>query len=264
MLTFHMSICFYCKLLAVQQLESLSLSLSVVWFLIDFTVLDWRCKDQVEALMAVSLQGEKVILVPYMREHVPRYHHWMQDPLLLQATASEPLTLDQEYEMHLSWCQDPLKETFIVLDKALVEGKFIHRDPHVEGFPLCGFVASVEGMGNFMRNLELDACLFGFISETILISLMRMHSRGKGLAKESVLMMMAYAVENFGIQVFRAKIGESNGASLSLFRKLVSLSLSLSPLIYHPLTRKSSYIIDGDIGVTSDKAQAGGVAAFDW
>lgn len=40
-------------------------------------------------------------------------------------------------------------------------------------------------------------------------------------------MMMAYAVENFGIHVFRAKIGESNGASLRLFRKLVSLTLSV-------------------------------------
>ena len=39
--------------------------------------------------------------------------------------------------------------------------------------------------------------------------------------------MMAFAVESLGIHIFRAKIGESNGASLTLFRKLVSLSLSL-------------------------------------
>nr|DAD20289.1 TPA_asm: hypothetical protein HUJ06_021752 [Nelumbo nucifera] len=57
--------------------------------------------------MRASLVGEKVILVPYMSEHVPKYHEWMQDPALLQATGSEPLTLDQEYEMQLSWTQDP-------------------------------------------------------------------------------------------------------------------------------------------------------------
>ena len=39
--------------------------------------------------------------------------------------------------------------------------------------------------------------------------------------------MMAFAVESLGIHIFRAKIGESNGASLTLFRKLVSLSFSL-------------------------------------
>ena len=55
----------------------------------------------------VSLEGEKVILVPYMEGHVPKYHEWMQDPALLQATGSEPLTLDQEYQMQLSWSQDP-------------------------------------------------------------------------------------------------------------------------------------------------------------
>jgi len=57
--------------------------------------------------MGVSLEGEKVILVPYMKDHVPKYHEWMQDPVLLSATGSEPLTLEQEYDMQLSWTQDP-------------------------------------------------------------------------------------------------------------------------------------------------------------
>lgn len=43
-------------------------------------------------------------------------------------------------------------------------------------------------------------------------------------------MMMAYAVENFGIHLFRAKIGESNGASLSLFRKLAFEDISYSEI----------------------------------
>ena len=49
--------------------------------------------------MRVCLEGKKVILVPYTKEHVPKYHQWMQDPARLQATGSEPLTLEQEYEM---------------------------------------------------------------------------------------------------------------------------------------------------------------------
>ncbi|XP_054790305.1 uncharacterized protein LOC129295772 [Prosopis cineraria] len=81
----------------------------------------------------VSLEGEKVILVPYTEAHVPKYHQWMQDPSLLEATGSEPLTLDQEYQMQLSWSQDPDKQTFIVLDKDLVVGEFTHGEPHVEG-----------------------------------------------------------------------------------------------------------------------------------
>lgn len=38
-----------------------------------------------------------------------------------------------------------------------------------------------------------------------------------------MLLMMAYAVKNLEIHKFTAKIGDSNTASLSLFRKLVQL-----------------------------------------
>lgn len=57
--------------------------------------------------MKVTLEGKRVVLVPYMAEHVPKYHQWMQDSALLEATGSEPLSLEQEFEMQLSWTQDP-------------------------------------------------------------------------------------------------------------------------------------------------------------
>ncbi|KAE8659402.1 Auxin-responsive family protein [Hibiscus syriacus] len=51
--------------------------------------------------MGVSLEGQKVIMVPYMEAHVPKYHMWMQDPALLEATGSEPLSLQQETDMEM-------------------------------------------------------------------------------------------------------------------------------------------------------------------
>ncbi|KAG7011875.1 N-acetyltransferase 9-like protein [Cucurbita argyrosperma subsp. argyrosperma] len=133
----------------------------------------------------VSLEGERVILVPYMEAHVPKYHEWMKDPALLQATGSEPLTLDQEYQMQLSWTQDP---------------------------------NTMVGDVNLYMN-DLDDSLLAEIE----IMIAEPKSRGKGIGKESVLMMMAFAVKNLGIHIFRAKIGESNEGSLSLFKKLVGL-----------------------------------------
>ncbi|XP_059661182.1 GCN5-related N-acetyltransferase 9 isoform X2 [Cornus florida] len=156
--------------------------------------------------MGVSLEGEKVILVPYMKEHVPKYHQWMQDPALLQATGSEPLTLDEEYQMQVSWTQDPNKQTFIVLDKEFVVGDFIHGQPHLE--------AMVGDVNIYMNDLD-DTQM-----AEIEIMIAEPKSRGKGLGKESVLMMIAFAVEKLGIHIFRAKIGDSNEASLNMFRKL--------------------------------------------
>ncbi|CAL9222489.1 unnamed protein product [Arabidopsis halleri] len=156
--------------------------------------------------MKVTLEGKRVVLVPYMAEHVPKYHQWMQDSALLEATGSEPLSLEQEYEMQLSWTQDPNKRTFIVLDKDFIKGELIHGEPHVE---------AMTGDVNIYMN-DVDDPKVAEVE----IMIAETRSRGKGLGKESVLMMMAYGVMNLEIHKFTAKIGESNTASLSLFRKL--------------------------------------------
>ncbi|XP_042490594.1 N-acetyltransferase 9-like isoform X5 [Macadamia integrifolia] len=121
-------------------------------------------------------------------------------------TGSEPLTLDQEYDIQLSWNQDPNKQTFVVLDKQLVVGDFFHGDPPVE--------AMVGDVNIYMIDLE-DTQL-----AEIEIMIAEPKSHGKGLGEESILMVMTFAVENFGIHIFRVKMGESNTASLNLFRKL--------------------------------------------
>ncbi|KAI3440939.1 N-acetyltransferase domain-containing protein [Psidium guajava] len=156
--------------------------------------------------MEASLEGERVMLVPYTAAHVPKYHEWMQDPALLEATGSEPLSLDQEFQMQRSWTLDPLKQTFIILDKEMVDGKHVRGDPHVE--------AMIGDVNIYMNDLDDPQMA------EIEIMIAEPKSRGKGLGKESVLMMMAFAIKNFGIHTFRAKIGESNRASLHLFQKL--------------------------------------------
>ncbi|CEG70205.1 Putative Translation initiation factor 2C [Rhizopus microsporus] len=60
------------------------------------------------------LIGQLVALVPYKPEHVPKYHEWMKSPFLQEMTASEPLSLEEEYEMQQSWHQDDKKLTFII------------------------------------------------------------------------------------------------------------------------------------------------------
>ncbi|OVA20056.1 GNAT domain [Macleaya cordata] len=98
------------------------------------------------------------------------------------------------------------EHTFIVLDKQMLIGKFVHGEPHVE---------AMAGDVNIYMN-DLDDSQMAEIE----IMIAEPKSRGKGLGKEAVLMMIAFAVKNLNIQSFRAKIGESNTASLNLFKKL--------------------------------------------
>jgi RimJ/RimL family protein N-acetyltransferase len=64
------------------------------------------------------IEGERVVLAPYDPEHVPQYHEWMQDSEIQILTASEPLTLEEEYAMQRRWEEDPYKVTFIILDRS--------------------------------------------------------------------------------------------------------------------------------------------------
>lgn len=63
----------------------------------------------------VFLASSRLLLVPYLKPFVPRYHEWMCDPALLAATESEPLTLEEEYENQHSWLNSCDKLTFILL-----------------------------------------------------------------------------------------------------------------------------------------------------
>ncbi|KAG5545745.1 hypothetical protein RHGRI_018035 [Rhododendron griersonianum] len=250
--------------------------------------------------MRVSLERKKTILVPYMKEHVPKYHQWMQDPALLQATGSEPLTLDEEYQMQLSWTQDPQKQTFIVLDKELVVGDFIHGNAHTEAMVGDVNIYMNDLDDSQMAEIEImiaepkrknvkhrfcykesvfhDTCqhhvvLTGNIfSKThhfpdfrVFQSIRRLvfvlkhetnvheigDSRGKGIGKESVLMLMAFAVENFSIHIFRAKIGESNEASLLMFRKLGFMEVSHSEIFKEVSLNLSLRALENDTNIAS-------------
>ncbi|KAI0104867.1 acetyltransferase domain-containing protein [Nemania sp. FL0031] len=62
----------------------------------------------------IAISTPKILLVPYDAHHVGQYHKWMQDEALREATASDLLTLDEEYENQLSWRAAHDKLTFIV------------------------------------------------------------------------------------------------------------------------------------------------------
>jgi RimJ/RimL family protein N-acetyltransferase len=150
--------------------------------------------------------AEKVVLVPYRRKFVAKYHDWMKDPFLLETTASEPLSIEEEYEMQESWHKDPKKVTFIVLSKELLE-------LDKEG-PSSRETNSMIGDVNLFLNDYDDP-----FNAEIEIMIAEASFRRKGCAREALKLMMHYAVTQLKMKRFFAKIGEANTSSIELFKR---------------------------------------------
>lgn len=146
--------------------------------------------------------GDRVILVPYEKLHVEKYHAWMTDPDLRRLTGSEPLSLEEEYKMQETWVRDTDKCTFIVLEKALYDTT---KDE----------VDSMIGDTNLYFTDHDDP----YLGE-IEVMIASQQCRGRGLGKEVVMLMMAFAKEVLGTERLIARIKFDNEASLNLFHRL--------------------------------------------
>nr|XP_020858139.1 N-acetyltransferase 9 isoform X3 [Phascolarctos cinereus]XP_020858140.1 N-acetyltransferase 9 isoform X3 [Phascolarctos cinereus]XP_020858141.1 N-acetyltransferase 9 isoform X3 [Phascolarctos cinereus] len=170
------------------------------------------------------LLGQKVILVPYTTEHVPRYHEWMKSEELQRLTASEPLTLEQEYAMQHSWREDTDSE-------ALRRG--VGRE--------CTFIVLDAEKWQAQPDLAEESCMVGdvnlFLTDLqdptlgeIEVMIAEPSYRRRGFGTEAVLMMMAYGMTTLGLNKFEAKIGQGNEPSICMFKKLHFEQVTMSDI----------------------------------
>ncbi|PWN38991.1 hypothetical protein IE81DRAFT_335759 [Ceraceosorus guamensis] len=163
--------------------------------------------------------GDGVLLVPYRKEHVHKYHEWMQDEEMREQTASEALSLEEEYAMQRSWHLDDDKLTFIVLRRRAGASISSAREALHE--------AEMVGDVNLFLSLDDD--------EEVEIMIAEPRARRQGLAFESLCLLLRYATTTASASTsasnsssllplapsaFRAKIGLSNAKSRALFAKL--------------------------------------------
>ncbi|PFH48042.1 hypothetical protein AMATHDRAFT_76923 [Amanita thiersii Skay4041] len=193
------------------------------------------------------LVGDKVLLVPYRPEHVPKYHAWMLDEELRRLTASEPLSLEEEYEMQRKWQVDEDKLTFIILAKSdgsevsLASGDemVMPSDPRLAALPMVGDV-NMFLSGTRPPPPQIQEAVDGDeedFSAEVEIMIAEPDYRRRGLAYEALQLMLSYATgtpELFKTQLLQrsesplciparhllTRITESNMASIKLFEKL--------------------------------------------
>ena len=157
-------------------------------------------KEKVE-----EIEGERIILTRYTKEQVPKYNAWMKDEYLQEMTASEPLELEEEYELQRDWERDPKKWIFIILEKTSVSAEEARAD-------------RIEHMIGDV-NLFLHDYLPPGQAE-LLVMIAEPRFRCKGFASEAIRLMMEFGRVHFLISRFIVRISSKNVPSIRLFEKL--------------------------------------------
>lgn len=156
----------------------------------------------------IKIVGPHVILVPYEAKHVEKYHRWMQSEELQQLTASEPLTLEQEYAMQKSWREDDDKCTFLILDRAIYEQTGDE-------------IAALIGDTNiFLLAADEDEAEGDLKTGEIEIMIAEQPARGKRYGWESTLLMLAFGASKLDIRRYRAITKDSNSKAIGMFTKM--------------------------------------------
>ncbi|XP_017122597.1 N-acetyltransferase 9-like protein [Drosophila elegans] len=170
----------------------------------------------------IKILGRRIILVPYESRHVEKYHKWMSNDTLRQLTASEELTLDEEYEMQKSWREDSDKLTFIILDAD------IYARDHDE-------ILAMVGDTNLFLRPDPDLNDRQVAEAEIMIA--EPDARGKGFGREAMLIMLKYAQSQSQLKLdkFEVKIDMDNTISMHLFETFKFVETSRVE-VFHEVT----------------------------
>ncbi|CAN8095171.1 unnamed protein product [Discula destructiva] len=183
-----------------------------------------------------AISTPKVLLVPYDRRHVSRYHEWMKDPVIQEATASEPLSLAEEYENQASWRASHDKLTFILCQPSppATAAAAVNADQVDAPERMVGDI-------NFFLYPSEDDDDDGVVVGEVDIMIAALEHRGKGLGRAAVEAFLYWILRHRGeileeyctgeekrtaggkglvLRMLMAKIKAGNVGSIALFRGL--------------------------------------------
>lgn len=134
-------------------------------------------------------------LIPYEDVHVLMYHQWLQDAHIQEMTATDPVSLDEEYKLQKEWAC--ATDRFIKIIKAKETGRL---------------VGDINVFFSKTDEPNADAA-------EINIMIADLTDRNKGYASEALMLTMAYAAQKFNVGHFFVKVLAKNRQALAFFRK---------------------------------------------
>ena len=163
-----------------------------------------------------------------------------------ELTSSEPLTLEEEYEMQLNWLNDEDKLTFLVLSKELYD-----NCNHLNAIDK-EITSMVGDVNIFLSTDDEKETDLKTVAE-LEIMIVDKQYRGKGFGIESIYLMMNYALQFLAsplVEKFIVRIDETNLASIKMFEKIGFLKCNYSA-VFKQVTLKLD--INENFYKTSDK-----------
>lgn len=168
----------------------------------------------------LQIIGNNVILVPYERKHVEKYHQWMKSEELQELTASDPLSLEEEYQMQQSWRNDEDKCTFLILDRQCYEQT---KDE----------IKALVGDTNIFiqSNTEDGSSLHRIVGE-IEIMIAETAARGKRYGWEATILMLLYGVEHLHLRQYIAITKDTNVRAMKMFERMKFQETKRTPIFH--------------------------------
>uniref|UniRef100_A0A182PQL4 N-acetyltransferase domain-containing protein n=1 Tax=Anopheles epiroticus TaxID=199890 RepID=A0A182PQL4_9DIPT len=174
-------------------------------------MLDMKLNERLQII------GSNVILVPYESKHVEKYHRWMKSEELQELTASEPLTLEEEYQMQASWRNDEDKCTFLILDRQRYDGTKDEID-------------ALIGDTNIFIQSQAEDDSEDRLTGEIEIMIAEPTARGKRFGWEATLLMLLFGVERLHLQHFIAITKDTNAKAMRMFERMKFRETKRTPI----------------------------------
>lgn len=170
------------------------------------------------------IETNDIILRPYRRAFVSTYHSWMLDPWLRETTASDEMTMVEEYAAQRGWRDDEGKLTFIFFN-----AKTMVMAGDVNLFLLDAVSADSEYWGGEGGGGGEEHSLPPPVTFEVMVMVGDALERRKGFAGAAVRAIARYAYERLGARRLVAKIGASNTNSRALFARLGFKQIKIVP-----------------------------------